>query len=639
MLYRLEEVELSFAGRPVLRGASLQHNPGEKLLLLGRNGSGKTTLLRVIAGELEPDRGRVEWATGFAAAHVEQRLEAPPGTTILDHCLSALPRLVEVERELAELAPRLAGGEPSLIAEHHRLQEEVERLDGYRARPRAEATLDGLGIPRAMHLRPLETLSGGERTRVALARALLSPASLLLLDEPTNHLDLVGVEFLAQELAHRPGALLLVTHDRELVDRVGGEVLELHGGRIERFPAGYARYRRERERRRGQARRAYELQQGEIARQEEFIRRNIAGQNTRQAQARQKLLDRVARLEPPEPDLPPLRVRWPATGRSGERVLEVEDLAVGWGKPLLRGVTLSLRRGERLAVVGRNGAGKTTLLHTVAGRLPAHSGSMRFGTGVVPGWYDQEQAEVPAGTTVLGALLDVRPEWAPAEARVWAARFAFSGEAAEASTETLSGGERARVALARLIALAPNLMLLDEPTNHLDLATCEVLEEALDGFPGALVLVSHDRRLVERVATGVLLLEGGTGIPVNRVDEAFARLGLAPAARMREQEAEKPPRRSAVEEERRRLRRDASRARQNADALAAELDAVEQRVREFETRQCEPDVFADPVRARDTAAEAEAARRRANELLEAWGEAEEGAVELEGRLAMLGSDQ
>ena len=222
-------------------------------------------------------------------------------------------------------------------------------------------------------------------------------------------------------------------------------------------------------------------------------------------------------------------------------MLEAEDLSVGWGEPLLRGVTLSLRRGERLAVVGRNGAGKTTLLHTLAGRLPALSGGLRFGTGVVPGWYDQEQAEVPGGTTVLGALLDVRPDWAPAEARAWAARFAFSGETAEASTETLSGGERARVALARLIALTPNLMLLDEPTNHLDLATCEVLEEALAGFPGALVLVSHDRRLVERVATGVLLLEGGTAVPLNRVEEAFARLGLTPVPRLKEQEGEKAP--------------------------------------------------------------------------------------------------
>jgi ATP-binding cassette subfamily F protein 3 len=540
-----------------------------------------------------------------------------------------------MERRLAALAPRLTGGEPALIGEHHQLQEELERLDGYRARPRAEATLDGLGIPKAMHLRPLETLSGGERTRVALARALLSLAPLLLLDEPTNHLDLVGVEFLAQELARRSGALLLVTHDRELVDRVGGEILELHGGRIERFPGGYARYRRERERRREQGRRAYELQQGEIARQEEFIRRNIAGQNTRQAQARQKLLDRIARLEPPEPDLPPLRVRWPETGRSGERVLEAEGLAVGWAGPLLRGVTLSLRRGERVAVVGRNGAGKTTLLHTLAGRLPALSGSLRFGTGVVPGWYDQDQADVPAGKTVLGALLDVRPEWAPAEARGWAARFAFSGEAAEAATETLSGGERARVALARLIALAPNLMLLDEPTNHLDLATCEVLEEALAGFAGALVLVSHDRRLVERVATGVLFLEGEAGFHLNRVEEAFARLGLAPAPRAKDTDAERAPRRSALEEERRRLRRDSARAREHANDLARQVEQAEARLSEIEELLCRREVYSDLERARELGEEAASLREGRDGLSDDWVAAEEDAEALARRLAEL----
>jgi ATP-binding cassette subfamily F protein 3 len=636
LLYRLENVHVSFGGRAVLRGASLQHNPGEKLLLLGRNGCGKTTLLRVIAGELNPDSGSFERARGLDVARLEQRLEAPAGTVVLDYCLSALPRLIEIEETLALLAPRLSEGDGEEAARYHVLQEEFERLDGYRVRSRAQAALEGLGIGEPMHSRALDTLSGGERTRVALARALLSPAPLLLLDEPTNHLDLVGVEFLAQELSHRSGALLLVTHDRELVDRVGGEVLELHGGRIERFPSGYARYRRERERRREHARKAFQLQRAEIERQEEFIRRNIAGQNTRQAQARQKLLDRMERLEAPEPDLPAVRLRWPAAGRGGERVLEVEELSVGYDAPLLRGVTFTLRRGERVAVVGCNGAGKTTLLHALAGRLPALSGKLRFGTGVVPAWYDQEQADVPAGTSVLAALLDARPDWTPAEARAWAGRFAFSGEAAEASTDSLSGGERARVALARLLALGPNLMLLDEPTNHLDLVTCEVLEQALAEFPGALLLVSHDRRLVERVATGVLLLNSGSVVPVNRVDEAFARLGLSPAPRVGESETEKAPRRSAAEEERRRLRRDSARARERADALAAELERSEVRLREVEELQCQPEVFANRERTRALAAEAESLRAGLEELMEQWGEAEEDAEALAQRLGELG---
>jgi len=612
----------------------VQHNPGERLTLLGRNGCGKTTLLKVIAGELAPEAGIVERARGLEIVRLEQRVEAPGGITALDYCLSALPRVVEAERALAELGAGQGDGDEALVAEHHRLQEEYERLDGYRARPRAEAALEGLGIPKAMHGRTLESLSGGERTRVALARALLSPA-LLLLDEPTNHLDLVGVEFLAQELARRSGALLLVTHDRELVDRVGGEVLELHGGRLERFPAGYARYRRERERRRDQAQRAFELQRAEIERQEEFIRRNIAGQNTRQAQARQKLLSRMDRLEAPEPDLAPLRLRWPDTGRSGEMVMEVEDLTVGWGRPVLRNVTVSVRRGDRLAIVGRNGAGKTTLLHTLAGRLPALGGRLRLGTGVVPAWYDQEQIEIPGGVSVLDVLLSVRAEWTPAEARAWAARFAFSGEAAEAMTDSLSGGERARLSLARLIALAPNLMLLDEPTNHLDLVTCEVLEQALSEFPGAVLLVSHDRRLVERVATAVLLLDGATAVPVNRVDEAFGRLGLAQAQRRPSEDEPASPRRSALEEERRRLRRDAARARDRADSLGRELEASEQRLRDTEALLCEPEVYADGRRARELGREAEELRTGLDALLETWSEAEEDAEALERRLGEL----
>lgn len=631
MLYRLDDVRVAFGGREVLRGVSLQQDPGEKLVLLGRNGGGKTTLLRVVTGEQEVDAGVVERARGLDIAQVEQRLVADPATPVLTFCLQAFGPLLAIEAEIARLE---AEGGDAAAQRLHELHEQIERLDGFRARARAQAALQGLGIGLDMHQRPLGSLSGGERTRAALARALLAPAALLLLDEPTNHLDLVGVEFLAQELAQRPGALLLVTHDRDLVDRVGGEILELHAGRLERYPGGYARYRREREARRAQARKAWELQRAEIERQEEFIRRNIAGQNTRQAQARQKLLDKLQRLAPPEPDPPAVRLRWASLGRSGDRVLEVEGVSAGWGAPLLRNVSFALRRGERLAVVGRNGAGKTTLLRTLAGRLPALAGQIRFGVGVVPGWYDQEHAEVPGGTSVLQVLLEARPDWTPAEGRAWAGRFGFSGEAADADTSTLSGGERGRLSLARLLAFGPNLMILDEPTNHLDMVTCDVLEQALTQFPGAVVLVSHDRHLVERVATGVLLLDAGQAVPLPGVEEAFARLGLAPPPRPADDGA-RTPRRSALEEERRRLRRDAARARERADVLAGELHAAEQRLREIDALLCEREVFSDHARARELAAEAEALRAGLDERFDRWSEAEEDAEALESALAEL----
>jgi len=636
LLYRFDEVRVAFAGREVLRSVSFQHNPGEKLVLLGSNGCGKTTLVRTLVGEQDVDSGSVSRARGLTFSFLEQRLDITPFETVLDFCLGAFARLGEVEAELAAVQSRLGHGDAVVEKRFHDLQEEFERLDGYRARPRAEAALIGLGIRAELHTRTLDALSGGERTRVALARTLLAPADLLVLDEPTNHLDLLGAEFLGAALAARDGALLLVTHDRDLVDRVGGEILDMHAGRVERYPAGYARYRREREARRAQRRKAWELQQAEIARQEEFIRRNMAGQNTKQAQSRQKLLARVERLAAPETDQPPLRLRWPGSARSGERVLDVEEVVVGWDAPLLRGVSLSLRRGERLAVIGRNGAGKTTILHTLAGRIPALGGRLRFGTGVVPGWYDQENAEVTPGMSVLAVLNEARPDWSLAEARAWGGRFGFSGEAADADTASLSGGERARLALARLIALAPNLMILDEPTNHLDVVTCEVLESALADFPGAAVIVSHDRRLLERVATHVLLIEGDGATALNSVADAFSRLGLAPAVPSQgREESIHAPRRSALEEERRRLRRDGGRAREVADELGAAVEASELRLREIDALLCEREVFSAPQRAQGLAREAEILREDCATLFDEWTAAEEDATALERRLVEL----
>ena len=639
MLYRLEHVSVAFGPREVLTDVTLQHNPGEKLVLVGRNGSGKTTVLNVVAGEQEIDGGAMERAAALEVARVEQLLRSGGGLAVRDFCLLAFPRLAAVEAELASLEPELHGGSEAAARRYHELHEELEHLDGYRARPRVAAALEAVGLGPGLHDRAVDTLSGGERTRAALVRALLSDAPLLLLDEPTNHLDLLGVEFLCRELAARDGAVLVVTHDRELIDRIGGEILELHGGRLERYSGGYARYRRERAARREQQRKAYELQRAEIERQQEFIRRNMAGQNTKQAQSRQKLLDRIERLPAPEPDLGAVRLRWPHLGRSGERVLECEGLTVGWDRPLLTGVTLTLRRGERLAVVGRNGSGKTTLLGTLAGRRPAAAGRIRFGSGVVPGAYDQDHAEVPAGVSVLSAMLVARPDWTPAEGRAWAGRFGFSGIRADAVTDTLSGGERARLALARLIAQGPNLLLLDEPTNHLDMPTCEALEEALAEYPGAVILVSHDRRLVEQIATEVLPLDGGRAEPLNRVEEAFARIGLPTGKTVaKDDDRAAAPRRSAVEEERRRLRRDAARSRERVAELAAALERDEARLREIDELLCDRAVYSDHVQATALAREGDELRAARDDAMEEWVEAEDDAAALEARLAELAQE-
>jgi len=630
VLYRLQDVVVEFGERRLLGPLSLQHNPGEKLVLVGRNGAGKTTLLRLILGKLQPSAGSVVRASGLRLAYLEQLVEEAPTTPVLDFVLGAIPELLALEAERERLACEL--NTPEGMAAFAAVEEQLARLDAFRARPRAQALLNGFGIPQQLHQAPLGALSGGQRTRAALARVLMAPADLLLLDEPTNHLDLLGAVFLAQVLAEYRGALLLVTHDRALVDAVGGDILELSGGQLERYRGPFARYQKERQARREQQRRAWELQQQEIARQQEFVRRNIAGQNTRQAQARLKLLAKVELLQPPPPDPQPVKLRWPALARSGDRVLEVQGLAVGYQRPLLQNLHFALRRGERVALVGANGTGKTTLLKTLAGLLPPLAGSIKFGTGVSAGYLDQEQASVASGTP-LELLLAARPHWTPAEARAWAGAFGFSGEAAETSTAVFSGGERSRLALALLLAQAPNLLLLDEPTNHLDIPTCQVLETVLQDFPGAVLFTSHDRAFVEQVATGVLLFAEGQLQPMHSPAEAFAAVGVEkPKAK---EPGGKASRRSPQEEERRRLSQQVTKMEKGLAEVEQELEAVEQILGQLEATLALPEVMRNPEQLRTLADRLQATRARQEALWQRWCQMADEVEVLRRSLAQL----
>ncbi len=633
MLARLCHVVVEFGERCVLGPLSFQVNPREKLALVGRNGSGKSTLVRLIAGELEPSSGRVERAPKLSIAYLEQILRQDQQVPVLRFVLGGIPGLLALEASREELAARLPDSQA--LAAYARVEEALARLGASSAHARAQALLQGLGLPPELHHRPLTELSGGQRSRAALARALISPCELLLLDEPSNHLDLLGATYLAQVLAEREGAVLLVTHDRALVDALGGEVLELVGGQLERYPGPFARYQRERQARREHQRRAWERQQEERARQQEFIRRNIAGQNTRQAQWRQKLLAKETLLAPPPPEPETLRLRWPEAPRSGDWVLQVEGLAVGYGQPLLREVSFALRRGERLAVVGANGSGKSTLLKTLAGLLPPLGGSLRLGAHVAVGYADQEQALVAEGTP-LSLLASARPDWTPQEARSWAGAFGFSGKAAEASTGQLSGGERARLQLALLLAQAPNLLLLDEPTNHLDVASCQVLQQALAEFPGAVVLVSHDRVLLEAVATGVLLLQEGKALPVLSVEEAFTRLGVK-AAKPKASKAP-GPRRSLKEEERRQILRELAAMERELAEVEKELMNTEKLMGELEASVALPEVMNDPQKLRWLADQLAAARQRQDRLWQRWAEVGEGVEQLRKLLTALASN-
>ena len=613
MLFRLVDVVVEFGPKRVFGPISFQQNAGEKLALVGRNGSGKTTLLGLVSGELEPTHGRAERAAGLRIAYLQQLPKGKLEESVLSFVLGGFPELLALAAEREKLAASLP--EAWAVARFAELEEALERLGAATAQARAQALLQGLGIPQELHSRPVGTLSGGQKSRVALARALLVPSDLLLLDEPSNHLDLFGAAFLAQFLAQRRGAALVVTHDRALVDALGGDVLELAGGQLERYQGPFARYWQQRQARRKQQRRAWELQQAERARQEKFIRRNIAGQNTRQAQARQKLLAKWECTAPPPPDPKPVRLRWPEIRRSGDWVLQVERLAVGYSTPLLQNLCFTLRRGEKVAVVGANGSGKTTLLRTLAGQIPPLFGSIRLGTGVSVGYGDQEQGLVGVGSPV-NLLQQARPDWTLAEVRAWAGAFGFAEERAEVSANVFSGGERCRLQLALLLAQSPNLLLLDEPTNHLDIPTVGVVEQALEDFPGGLILVSHDRRLVEKLAHSVFLLKDQRLLPVNAVEEAFAQ--MATGASLPKRSSVPGARRSPQADLRRRLDRQLKRLRTDLALAEEEFASTETLLGELEAALSQVDVVTNPEKLRALAAALRQAQGKRDELWGKW---------------------
>ncbi|HHQ48039.1 MAG TPA: ABC transporter ATP-binding protein, partial [Acidobacteria bacterium] len=431
------------------------------------------------------------------------------------------------------------------------------------------------------------------------------------------------------------GAFLVATHDRALIDRVADTVVEVENGRLKRWPAGYDAYRRAKEEATAAARRAWERQQEQIQKTEEFIRRNIAGQKTKQAQARRKELERLERLERPGSGEPVASFVWGEVARTGDVVLTAEKLAAGYDAPVLRDVDLVLRRGERVAFLGPNGAGKTTLLRVLARRMAPLAGRVTTGHGVVAGWYDQELEDLPTVGTVLDALWEVHPLWSPTQARSWAARFGFSGEAADRPLSGLSGGERGRLTLARILASSPNLLFLDEPTNHLDLATCEALEEALGSFPGTLLLVSHDRRLVERIAQRVVVVRDGGVEEVRDLGAALELFGIGrPAQRAPSRSAASGTagRRSPLAEEERRLRRDVAALEKEVAALEAELDRRHHTIAEAERLMADRTVWSDPARLRRVQADLDAARDGLDDLEERWAERAEDLEALQHRL-------
>jgi ATP-binding cassette subfamily F protein 3 len=519
----LEKVTVSFGARRVLDGVDWSLGTGERVAVVGRNGAGKTTLFRVALGQQELDDGKVERAHHVRVALLPQEALPLQGETALDCAMGAFDAALDAAREQEELQHEIdaaAHDDPELPALVRRLDElhhHFAHSDGFRMKSEAERVLAGLGLSARQMNAPLATLSGGWRMRVLLARLLLSDPTHLFLDEPTNHLDLPSLAWLEEFLTEFTGTLVVISHDRAFLDRIVTKVVELHDGALDLYSGNYSAYEVEKQRRRAALISAKELQDQKVAQLERFVERFRAkASKAAQARSKEKQLDKIERIVIDE-EAAVIRFKFAPAPRSGQVVVKLEGVKKSFGdEPVFTGVDVEIERGEKVAVVGPNGAGKSTLLRILAGTEPIDAGTRKLDGRAVASFFAQHTAEA---LDLQATVYDEVRKYAPrtmndTQVRTLLGAFLFSGDEAGKTIRVLSGGEKARVALAKTLVQPFNLLLLDEPTNHLDLQGKEMLAKALAGFDGTVVLVTHDRHLIDAIATRVLEVNG----PVNGID-------------------------------------------------------------------------------------------------------------------------
>src|SRR5450432_4223767 len=509
------DASFAYPGNEILIGASLLVRPGDRLALVGPNGTGKSTALRLLAGDLQPDAGDVRVLGRASVSYLRQSQELSGDGTLRGALMEPFADLERVHDQLLALEARLADGVPADLARYGELQERYQRDGGYDIEARVKRLTADVGFAESDLARPVGTLSGGERGRLELAKVLVRQPDLLLLDEPTNHLDLAAIERLEAYLAEYPGAFIMVSHDRAFIRAVCREIVELESGKFVRYPMGYDRYVVERDARMELQRAAYERQKDHVDKTEDFIRRNLAGQKTKQAQSRRKMLEKLDRLERPDD-------QWQHAGRialnfstggdlGAKETIRAPRITVGYpGAPLLRDVTANIYRGEKVGIVGPNGAGKSTLLKTLIGELPPLEGKVEIGTGVRIGYFDQKLGQLEETGTLIDEIRSVRADLSPDVVRTYLAKFRFFGDDPFRVVRGLSGGERSRLAMAKILLFPRNVLVLDEPTNHLDIPARETLEQALHDYEGTLIVISHDRYFLDLVATRLLVIDGSS---------------------------------------------------------------------------------------------------------------------------------
>ncbi len=607
------------AGAPLLQGVSFKLERRDRMTIAGRNGAGKTTLLRMLAGESSVDGGELVYEKNAKVALHDQRPPRERDMTLRDYVLSGAAELIAIEAELSRLEQAMAGGavDDGTLAKYANAQAALEAAGGYTWREQAMGTVRGLGFDEDDLDRRLETFSGGELTRGSLARVLVARPDLLLLDEPTNHLDIASLEWLEQRLVAMDTAVVLVAHDRWFLEAVGNSVLELESGpptRSRFFAGPWHAWRREQAARELALGRAIDKQRKEIERMERFVERFRAkATKARQAQSRIKALDKIERIERDPRDERELAFSFKAPERSGRVIFELTggrlEVPSDPPKVLVEDGDMWLERGEHVSLVGANGAGKSTLVHALAGRRPLDGGKLSTGHNVQIGFLSQH-AEALDETAKVVEACQRATGLTPNKARALLGRFLFSGDEAEKPVAGLSGGERQRLSLAILVHSGANVLILDEPTNHLDIESREALEDALSEFPGSLLLVSHDRALLDAVGTRTIAVEDGT------LRSYMGGWADYVASKKAEEEAPKP-RAKAKAKQSAPAARPKNAAKRQAE-LERQIERAEAELRSLEDELADPSSWASPTGSQRSTQRHAEAKRRVAQLMEEW---------------------
>ena len=632
MLIQLNNVTKNFVVNEIFSNVKMEINDKDRVAIVGRNGAGKSTLLKIISGELSFDSGERTVSKNTTIGYLSQEFIVREDLSIYEEMITCFDEIISLEANLEklsyELTPENIENDPSLLDRFDRLQNEVLTHKDYHYKSKIESVLYGLDFTKDVFDKKISTFSGGEKTRLSMAKLLLSEPDLLILDEPTNHLDMENVAWLENYLSSYNGAIVIVSHDRYFLDKVVNVVYNLEFGKLKKYVGNYSKFLKQYEEDYEKQLKEFTSQQKDIKRLEEFVQKNIARASTsKMAKSRQKVLDKMELIDNPKKDDKAANIEFNIKEQSGRDVLMIENLKVGYdGKQVGNAYNFSVYKGDRIAIVGRNGIGKSTLIKTIAKKQNALGGSVHYGSKVSLGYYDQKQAEFESSKTILNELWDEYPLMKEAEVRTVLGRFLFRGDSVLKIVRDLSGGEKARLQLAKLMLEKNNLLVLDEPTNHLDITSKQVLEDALENYEGTIVFVSHDRYFINKIANKVLDITGDDySIYLGNYDYYLEkREQELIAKKLKEEKTDEVQEKVANDyalgkEEKKRIRK----LERTREELLEKIESLEEKVTLVNNELTKEEVYTDAIKVQEYNEELRSLNQEIEDLNNNWLEIEE----------------